>query len=855
MANNQQPPLLLLPLLLVALVPAPARSSAADWPCEWTSFPRATPSANWPDGPIVGNGNMGFAVGGAPGSMALYGTVHGFWSASLGSNSTMPPLGGRDGGRAGSGFPMCPGANCTITVGLTLLRLLVSSPQLTGAWTASLDLARAAATVVLGGGGGASLEATLWASATTQVAILTLRNNGSAPLAALNVTLATNDNVQRVPTQAACFDGGAGTGAPEPCPAGAALADALVTKDANSAAARSAFPITAAAALRVLAASAGAAAAAPPQAFSAVEPQGSWVGTVDTLTRGITQLIDLPPGASVTLAISMAASRDPGVFPSQTPAQAVAARLAAVGPGDVDPLRTAHEAWWAGFWSRSAVSLGGEPATEAFWYSSMYALGSGTRAGQVVMDLWSPWRTTDYSAWRSNPTMDYNQQALYSPLVASNHLDLLQPFYDMLAAAVASGSPAAESAALGCPGGLHLSVDLAPFGLKLGVFGEPQAWGIRSNGAYAAVLHAYHWAAADHADAAVLQWAESQLPFLMGVASFWTCFLTKVPVPGAPDGYRFHSIGDCDGDEGCDSRMSPAERTNPVWTLAYVRRLLEMLLSMAAALGRAADPAWADVLAHLPPTATTVVGGVVVLSAYGEGAANASASQASSFKGQAGYLHSLWPGETLSPLSEPNATLAAAALATFNFTQWSQDNSFSWSYSAAARAGVPPDHFLPIWRKELTSNLKTNRLVAFGGLCSDSLGAAALVHDLLVQSQEGFLRLFPAWPGNQSASFASLRMRGALLVSAAYAGRAEWAGQVAGRTGGTLNATMFAEAGGDVALLSPWPAAPRSALSVVDASAGGAAVNVSWTVVPGAGGGDVAHFAAQKGHAYVATLV
>jgi hypothetical protein len=48
------------------------------------------------------------------------------------------------------------------------------------------------------------------------------------------------------------------------------------------------------------------------------------------------------------------------------------------------------------------------------------------------------------------------------------------------------------------------------------------------------------------------------------------------------------------------------------------------------------------------------------------------------------------------------------------------------------------------------------------------------------QGQEGFLRLFPGWPGDSDAAFSSLRMKGALLVSATYKGQAQWAGKVAG---------------------------------------------------------------------------
>jgi hypothetical protein len=154
------------------------------------------------------------------------------------------------------------------------------------------------------------------------------------------------------------------------------------------------------------------------------------------------------------------------------------------------------------------------------------------------------------------------------------------------------------------------------------------------------------------------------------------------------------------------------------------------------------------------------------------------------------------------------------------------------------------------WHRELAASARTNRLVAFGGLCSDSLGAVAFVHDMLVQGQEGFLRLFPAWPAELDASFRSLRMRGALLVSAAYAGQAAWQGQVAGLTGGALNVSVLAENTAPVRLLSPWPAAGQSSISVVDLGSG-ASLGLQWSQVGGRNGGPALQWGALAGHSYV----
>jgi hypothetical protein len=136
------------------------------------------------------------------------------------------------------------------------------------------------------------------------------------------------------------------------------------------------------------------------------------------------------------------------------------------------------------------------------------------------------------------------------------------------------------------------------------------------------------------------------------------------------------------------------------------------------------------------------------------------------------------------------------------------------------------------------------------------------------------LRLFPAWPANESAAFTNLRMRGALLVSAAYVGNASWAGQVAGRAGGTVNVTIAAEVTAAVQVLSPWPQLATSSVVMCDLGvhpSGGAVtgrlqattataaascssgqpVPLAWSSLPGEFGGPLAAWNATEGHSYV----
>lgn len=832
-------------LFTAALLGAAPVFSSGPPPALYESPPRGTPSSSWPDGPFLGNGVTGAVIGGAPGSITLYFALSGFWSTGYGSNSSMPPM--DTGSPLNSSFPGCPAPDCMITVGMTLGTVEISSSFVTSSWTAQFNLAGANATVDLTDGTHAhGLRLTAYVSATSPLTVIDVLNTGTAALP-FNISTAGNGNPQNVPVRSGCVNkAGAAASCPPP---GRTLPGHWLTKDAD-APGTGTLNITAAFAFRVISADGVSVGVTAP--FNTTVPHTPWSGgpSVATLTSGTTTAAQLAPAGGFTLALSAFSSNDPGVAP-QSPLSAALLNIGNTSVAQLPALADAHQSWWTDYFSRSSVTLDPEYAgsVEAFWWTAVYALGAGSRAGGVTMDLWSPWRTTDYSLWRSNPTMDYNQQALYSGAVTANHAEIIQPYWQFIQDAVATGGPQLEAASLGCPHGVHLSVDLAPFGLKMGVFGEVQAWSIRSNAAYAAVLHAYYWAAMPHDDPDVLEWVTTYAyPFLTKVAAFWQCYLTKTPVSDAPDGYLYYGLVDCDGDEGCDPQG------NAVWSIVYLARVLDTLISIAEETGRTASPAWADIRGHLPPIPVWIYNGNLVLADYGLCTATNAPCNTESWSKQSGYLHSIWPGEMLS-MSEPNATLLAAANNTFTLTSWTQDNSFSWVYASAARIGWPPADTLSRFKSALSTGAggglnRTNRLVAFGGLCSDSLGAMAYVHDMMVQGHEGFVRVFPAWPADHDAAFTSLRVRGALLVSAAYIGRAEWVGDVAGLTGGTANVTVASQASGNVTLLNPWTA---RTVVVRDAETG-AAQPLTWGSVGGVNGGPTLTWAALKGHTYVATV-
>jgi alpha-L-fucosidase 2 len=86
------------------------------------------------------------------------------------------------------------------------------------------------------------------------------------------------------------------------------------------------------------------------------------------------------------------------------------------------------------------------------------------------------------------------------------------------------------------------------------------------------------------------------------------------------------------------------------------------------------------------------------------------------------------------------------------------------------------------------------------GAWTESLGVTAPLQEMMLQSWDGALRVFPAWPRDLAAGFEDFRAEGALLVSAAWS-----QGQV-------QSLQVVSQADARCRLYPPWP----SGVKVID---------------------------------------
>ncbi|MCF7853157.1 MAG: glycoside hydrolase family 95 protein [Candidatus Pacebacteria bacterium] len=95
-----------------------------------------------------------------------------------------------------------------------------------------------------------------------------------------------------------------------------------------------------------------------------------------------------------------------------------------------DQLRRDHREWWREYWSRAYLEIN-YPAAERLWFLGLYALGSSSRQGRQAAGLQGVWSNQDGPPWNSDYHDDINVQATYWSCHAADHLEQATPFFDL----------------------------------------------------------------------------------------------------------------------------------------------------------------------------------------------------------------------------------------------------------------------------------------------------------------------------------------------------------------------------------------------------------------------------------------
>ena len=488
------------------------------------------------------------------------------------------------------------------------------------------------------------------------------------------------------------------------------------------------------------------------------------------------------PGMEYALAVVVRGTRQAvGVvtsFETRGPVLPAAIQLARAGLEAKAVPR--HEAVWETFWSASGLELGDTFFQDA-WYRNLYYLRCFASAQSPLPIMLFAGLSKDETPWHGAPTLDYNFQQTFWPMFVCNHPDLADPYVRFLQSYAPRGRWLARET-YGVEG-LFLPVNI--FGPEH-LVAPDQA---KSRNArqicyvpWSYALGCTGWALQNvwwrYTYAPDRKYLESVYPLLRDGAEFYASILEQ-----CRDGELGPSYNPEHGPFGTFN--------NPV-DIAYFRFLLATAAEAAGRLKRDAALAerWKRQLARVPAYETT------------------------SFEGQA--IIADWKGATADSVPEHNVVVPTVPIfpaeqvtwfspdsekqlfeRTLRWVKFHDFNSHVMINVQRARLSLPEAYTKS--REHFTRLLTPNGLFAgwpgHGHYLAESWAFAGLTAELLLQSVDDIIRVFPAWPRDRDAKFIDLRAQGGFLVSAELT-----AGQVA-------SLRITSTVGGRLRLVNPWTGA------------------------------------------------
>ncbi len=425
----------------------------------------------------------------------------------------------------------------------------------------------------------------------------------------------------------------------------------------------------------------------------------------------------------------------------------------------------------ARFWSRSAVRIA-DPLIEGLWYETLHARRCTTKVGKTPPGLFLPSTVTDYSHWHGDYHTNYNyQQPFYGDYVA-NQLEVGDAYFTGMDYLLQMGKIIAEK----YYGTRGVFIQLSGYPIKAvdDVLGAVPMGRMAYMTGWAS--NQYWWRYLYTRDD---QWLRDVgYPVLRDCALFYLDIMQR-----GEDGL-YHVFPSNQGEDGFTG--NPQDYTDRAQVMRHLRYCLRSATQASEVLGVDAElrEQWRDRLEH---------------------AAGDDGKPPVELEGLAAHFSQACPPEfgdgsvPAAPVREDNAAAWPGA------DQW-VDLWYAGQYPMVAiptirsgrldpdRAYVGLQRIVQRWRHP--NGLIWAMAIANYGHCgawTETLGMAAPLQEMLLQSYGGVLRVFPCWPADVAASFSTLRGEGAFLVSASW------------KEGRVESLEIMSEKGQTCRLVAPWP--------------------------------------------------
>ncbi|SEO89634.1 glycoside hydrolase family 95-like protein [Paenibacillus sp. OV219] len=464
-------------------------------------------------------------------------------------------------------------------------------------------------------------------------------------------------------------------------------------------------------------------------------------------------------------------------------------RIKDINESQINEIYAAHEDWWNQFWAKSAIDIGDE-LLEKFWYGSHYIMACSSRNKSFPPGLFGSWITTDSPAWAGDYHLNYNYQAPWWGVYSSNHIELSEPYDTPLLEYMPSGKRYAEQY-LG-RSGIYYDVGIGPKGLPTALSTTQASLkyehghlflGQKSNTAYTAINMLMRF----YATYDLHYVGQVAYPYLFEVANFWEDYLTFEDNRYVIYRDAIHEVPTWAESHSNDEWLREFEDMNPILSLGLLRAVFKGLIDMSNELSVDANrrEKWTHILEHISGFPTFELDGKTIFRLTEQGR--------DWWDDNTLAIQHIWPAGTIGLGSDPQLLeIARNTISVMN--RWTDYNGFPTIFTAAARVGYDPEIILHELRHQCREHSFPNLFIFFGGggieCCS---GVPSAINEMLLQSHEHIIRLYPVWPRERKARFMSLRAFGAFLVSSELS------------DGIIQYVDITSERGRECRLLNPWP--------------------------------------------------
>jgi hypothetical protein len=443
----------------------------------------------------------------------------------------------------------------------------------------------------------------------------------------------------------------------------------------------------------------------------------------------------------------------------------------------------------ARFWSRSAVHIA-DPLIEGLWYETLHARRCTTKAGKTPPGLFLPSTVLDYSHWHGDYHTNYNYQQPFYADYAANQLEIGDAYFTGMEYLLQMGKIIAEK----YYGTRGVFIQLSGYPIKavddvlgavpMGRMAYMTGWSCNQ----------YWWRYLYTMDDKWLR--EVGYPVLRDCALFYTDFMQK------RDDGLYHVFPSNQGEDGFTG--DPKDYTDRPQVMRHLRYCLRIAIQASEVLQIDADlrEQWRDRLEH---------------------AAGDDGKAPPKFEGLSKHFYEANPPEfgdgspPRPPVHDNNPEPWPGA------GQWT-DLWYAGQYPIGAMATVRSGgldgkrafsglkRIVERWRHP--NGLVWAMAVANYGHCgawTETLGIAAPLQEMMLQSYGGVLRIFPCWPSDVAASYTTLRAEGAFLVSAGW------------KDGRVTSLEIVSEKGTPCRLVTPWPGGVK-----VESASGESVPSTEW---------------------------